>query len=627
MSIRQKLLLISAVVILSMLGMAFLFKHTLSTLEEGHHIGQKIQHLEALLYQLRYQEQAFQLNHQISVQEEHSHIFQQLTQTLHQLKQQIHAYHLPLAPITSLQANLSEYQKAFHQLVEAQQRSGLDETQGLYGRLRASVHAVEAVLREESQAQLLVDVLMLRRHEKDFMLRRDMKYVHQFRQQMQRLQQSLARYALLSPTQLKQLEVALSTYQQDFIALVQQEQLIGLHPEQGLRMQLAQLSQKARTTGEQVRQSIEPPLQANLTYQKQLLWLLQGVIILSVAVVIPVLALLVQRRILHLRAALQAVAEGDGDLTRQVRLSGNDEVVTLGDVVNTFIEQLRLLITQLQASGSALNSTSATMHSVLEENEQTLQHQKTQLERFYQDLCQLAQLTKTIHQHVDEVAQLSQEGSSLTEQGLEDIQKTQAYIVSLVADMQTLNSRMHELEEATIEINALLARIQGIAEQTNLLALNASIEAARAGDQGRGFAVVADEVRQLATHSAQATEEVEAIVLRLRSAAELSSASTLQGKHRSEQGAQGMQLLTVHMQKLHRRMSHIAHMNSQIAQSTHQQQTLNESVDFQLHSLQHVIQRSRRSAEQLQDADHLLASAFQQLQTCIHRFKVDRQDD
>ena len=65
-----------------------------------------------------------------------------------------------------------------------------------------------------------------------------------------------------------------------------------------------------------------------------------------------------------------------------------------------------------------------------------------------------------------------------------------------------------ELGGVVSDVGKVVDLIAQIAGQTNLLALNATIEAARAGDAGKGFAVVASEVKNLASQTAQATEDI-----------------------------------------------------------------------------------------------------------------------
>ena len=71
--------------------------------------------------------------------------------------------------------------------------------------------------------------------------------------------------------------------------------------------------------------------------------------------------------------------------------------------------------------------------------------------------------------------------------------------------MEDINSQVNSINEA-------IAIIDQIAFQTNILSLNAAVEAATAGEAGKGFAVVAQEVRNLASRSAEAANEIKAIV-------------------------------------------------------------------------------------------------------------------
>jgi len=77
-----------------------------------------------------------------------------------------------------------------------------------------------------------------------------------------------------------------------------------------------------------------------------------------------------------------------------------------------------------------------------------------------------------------------------------------------VTEVQTADTTISSLSDAAEQIGDVVRLIQAIAGQTNLLALNATIEAARAGEAGKGFAVVASEVKNLASQTANATEEI-----------------------------------------------------------------------------------------------------------------------
>ena len=70
-----------------------------------------------------------------------------------------------------------KYAADFAGLVAAEIKLGLNEKLGLTGRLRAAVHDIETRLKEIDEPRLTSSMLMMRRHEKDFMLRRDQKYV------------------------------------------------------------------------------------------------------------------------------------------------------------------------------------------------------------------------------------------------------------------------------------------------------------------------------------------------------------------------------------------------------------------------------------------------------------------
>src|SRR4051812_30658497 len=109
------------------------------------------------------------------------------------------------------------YVARFMILADAKRQLGLDENSGLEGTLRASVRAVEATLGEVNEPTLVVKMLMMRRHEKDFMLRRDPKYGADLRQRATEFTAILDEASI--PENVKaDLKQKLAAYQRDFAA-------------------------------------------------------------------------------------------------------------------------------------------------------------------------------------------------------------------------------------------------------------------------------------------------------------------------------------------------------------------------------------------------------------------------
>ena len=111
----------------------------------------------------------------------------------------------------------NKYVAQFKALVEGKTRLGLNENSGLEGALRGSVHAMETKLDELKEPKYLVTMLMMRRHEKDFMLRRDPKYGNDMKKRAAELTAALDQ-SELSPAIKDEVKRNLAAYQRDFFA-------------------------------------------------------------------------------------------------------------------------------------------------------------------------------------------------------------------------------------------------------------------------------------------------------------------------------------------------------------------------------------------------------------------------
>lgn len=112
-----------------------------------------------------------------------------------------------------------------------------------------------------------------------------------------------------------------------------------------------------------------------------------------------------------------------------------------------------------------------------------------------------------------------------------DTKGTPLRAVGALIDIQTIKDQEIQAEHerqrksaaaaSVSEIAELVTENANIAAQIKLISLNASIEAARAGVQGRGFSVIASEIRGLADRTAEITENISRLQVRLDASSRL----------------------------------------------------------------------------------------------------------
>lgn len=174
--------------------------------------------------------------------------------------------------------------------------------------------------------------------------------------------------------------------------------------------------------------------------------------------------------------------------------------------------------------------------------------------------------------------------------------------------MQEMVASMNDINEASKEIDKIIATINEIASQTNLLALNASIEAARAGEAGKGFAVVANQVNLLADQSAKAAKESAVLI-------ETSVRAVKKGMTIADETATQLEEVAGSSKMITEEVTDIA---DTLEQQTAEIKQINEGIE----QINDVVQTNSATSQECAAASQQMSSEAENLREMIRRFKV-----
>jgi methyl-accepting chemotaxis protein len=443
--------------------------------------------------------------------------------------------------IKELENQATYIQGEFGKLVEIQRQLGFDENSGIQGQLRQDIHTVEQqlnyLLTAPSQnsnvtpSQLLVQLLMMRRHEKDFILRGEKETYSKKIEANKNLFLNILSSSSFPNTEKDNLKKHLNNYITSFNIF---SELL-----EKIRAKKDILAEEISYTTEIVEAFAKSQdkkylnLQAEFhTFKNELEFKILIAAILSISLSIFIglqIALQVSKNLGKNINDLKFLSEGNTDLEIEV-LDYNNEV---GDLTRT----LAVFKNNLLENENMREQQKAHEKQVLDEQRKALNEMAevfegevgTVIETVLSSAQNLGNASSQLLDSVNYTNIKTQEVSNLSHLSSQNVQTVASATDELSCSIQEINRQvksstdmsndavilaekttrtMSKLSNNVSQIGQILTLITDIAEQTNLLALNATIEAARAGEAGKGFAVVASEVKNLANQTSQATSQI-----------------------------------------------------------------------------------------------------------------------
>ncbi|MDL3986882.1 MULTISPECIES: methyl-accepting chemotaxis protein [Shewanella] len=319
---------------------------------------------------------------------------------------------------------------------------------------------------------------------------------------------------------------------------------------------------------------------------------------------------------------LNDIAKGEGDLTKRLTVTGEDEIAQLGRSFNLFVDKLQTIIGDVANATAKVKSAANAIHDQTKVMSSQLISHNNETDQVVTAITEMSATASEVAQNTTQVAEATHAATGDVANAQRCVDASLEEISALMAQINNAASNIQSLSEQSKKINSVLSVIGGIAEQTNLLALNAAIEAARAGEQGRGFAVVADEVRSLASRTQSSTLEINEMLSELHKLVALAVKTMEESQQSCVRSVDSSRAISDSLGSVTSAVTAINDMSTQIATAATEQSSVTEEINRNVFAIQEIVNELLHSSEDAARVSQTVSQEGTNLGKLVGQFKI-----
>ncbi|HJV66526.1 MAG TPA: methyl-accepting chemotaxis protein [Geomonas sp.] len=324
---------------------------------------------------------------------------------------------------------------------------------------------------------------------------------------------------------------------------------------------------------------------------------------------------------------LQDIAEGEGDLTKEIPVRSGDELGQLASHINQLIGKLRETVTVLYQLAENISISLCQVSDLTRRTVASATDQKERSQTVAVASEEMASTLNLVAGNTVQAAEFSAQVDQAASEGMGVVDGVCASIVTVRENVANTLKTVGKLESSSAQIGNIICLIEDIADQTKLLALNAAIEAARAGEHGRGFAVVADEVKMLSEKTATSTKEIAGIIVNIQRESRETVDLISEEQERVEEGVRKSAAAKQCLERILGLAGETAQLIGHIASATEEQSATTCEISEKIHGVSETATAVHSDMVESDQAFTMLTGVAEKIFSTVGKFSVGNRHD